>query len=368
MASIRAIDRYIRVAKRFGLRAHRGLLCFWSCGWSVWGRVELRRASDVQSCVGFLPLLPVRAVGALRDLLDRRVNCDPLLMGIVNVTPDSFFDGARYIDTDSARRRIDELIDEGASVIDIGAESTRPGSMPVAPREQIRRASDAIRYAVDRGIAVSVDTSDPSVAREAAELGASVVNDVSCLRDGDELVRVVAGSGLDLIVTHSRSPMLGGRGSNCADCAYEDLVVDVQREWRVASELAMRVGMSTDSVLFDPGLGFNKSARHSMEIIARLHEFKALGHAVVVGPSRKSFLASSVDSGPSRRLGGTIAACLACVAGGASILRVHDVLEVKQSLAVARDIASVSQTAIGIGSGIGTALGGLGSRMARRSP
>lgn len=260
-------------------------------------------------------------------------------MGVVNVTPDSFSDGGEHFEAGAARRRIDELVEEGAQVVDIGGESTRPGSAAVPAEEQLRRTRDAIRHAVGRGVVVSIDTTNPEVAEEATRLGASVINDVSCLREGDGLARVAARAGAALIIMHAREPMSRMPGfSVCADDAYGDVVEDVGREWGEAARRAMGAGLSAGDVLFDPGLGFNKNARHSSELVARLDEFEALGHAVVVGPSRKSFLAARVNSTPGRRLGGTIAACLVCAAQGASMLRVHDVLEVRQALAVARDV------------------------------
>ena len=276
---------------------------------------------------------------------------DPLIMGVVNVTPDSFSDGGEHFEKGAARGRIDELFRECAEIIDIGAESTRPGAIPVPAEVQLSRARDAIQYAVGLNMVVSVDTSDPDVAQEAALLGASVINDVSCLRNGDRLAQVAMKSNMALIITHARSPMrtisevppaapVSPASSACRDeaYAYGDVVSEVRGEWTVAAHLAKRAGMRAQDVFFDPGLGFNKSSEHSYELIARLDEFRTIGHAIVVGPSRKSFLASPVKSEPKRRVGGTIAACLACASRGASVLRVHDVLEIRQALAVERCI------------------------------
>ena len=260
-------------------------------------------------------------------------------MGIVNVTPDSFYDGGRYFDAAAACARIDELINEGASIIDIGAESTKPRSDPVAPEEQIRRALDAIQHAVNRNVTVSIDTSNPRVADLAAQLGVSVINDASCMRDGDELARVAASNDMDMILMHTRGPMTEMHGfSSGSDSDYSDVVADISKEWNVKAEAALRAGLPPSRLLFDPGLGFYKNAKQSMETVARLAEFASLGHYIVVGPSRKSFLSTSTATKPSKRLGGTIAVCLACAARGVSVLRVHDVLDVKQALSVARDV------------------------------
>lgn len=260
-------------------------------------------------------------------------------MGVINITPDSFSDGGLHFEAEAARRRIDELVQEGAQIVDIGGESTRPGAEPIAAQEQIRRTRAAVQHAVESGVLVSIDTTHPEVAREATRLGASIVNDVSCLRHGSELARVAADAGASLIIMHAREPMSQMKGfSVCAQDAYGDVVQDVRREWTIAAEKAADAGMRAEDVLFDPGLGFNKNARHSSELLARLDELAAMGHDVVVGPSRKSFLSADVKTEPTRRLGGTIAACLAGTYRGASILRVHDVVEVRQALAVARAV------------------------------
>lgn len=260
-------------------------------------------------------------------------------MGVLNVTPDSFSDGGAFLDEGLARGRIDELIDQGAAIIDVGGESTRPRFTPVPAQEQIRRTRGPIRHALDRGAWVSIDTTDPHVARAALEQGVQIVNDVSCLRAGDGLARTAAQAGAVLILMHAREPMStqsGFRGR--PDDAYGDVVEDVRREWAQAEARAEAAGMPRARILMDPGLGFNKSARHSAELVRRLPELRELGFPVVVGPSRKSFLAAEVKTEPMRRLGGTSAACIAAAARGAAVLRVHDVIEVRQALAVARAV------------------------------
>jgi dihydropteroate synthase len=268
------------------------------------------------------------------------------LMGVLNVTPDSFSDGGLYLAESSQRQRIDELIRDGADIIDIGAESTRPGAAAVSASEQIARMEGAVRYAVERGGAlVSVDTSSPEVADRMLPLGAELVNDVSCLR-ASELAAVTALHGAALVLMHSRGPMTEMKGFGAyPESGYRDVVEDVRREWRAARDRAVAAGMAPEQVFFDPGLGFNKSARHSIELLRRLAEFQSEDVPIVVGPSRKSFIASVDDAPPSERLGGTIAACLAAVERGASILRVHDVQPVRQALAVARAVAGSRESA-----------------------
>ena len=259
------------------------------------------------------------------------------LMGVLNVTPDSFFDGGRYLEPGSAIGRLDQLLAEGAEIVDIGGESSRPGSEKVPALEQIRRIEPAVRHAVRAGgVVVSVDTTLPEVADRMLALGAHVVNDVSCISD-PELARVTARHEAVLIVMHSRGPMSQMKGfSQYPEDGYRDVVEDVRAEWRAARQLAVENGMPADKVWLDPGIGFAKNARQSFEILQRLREFSSEGVPVVFGGSRKSFIASVDDAPAERRLGGTIAACLLAVERGARVLRVHDLEQVRQALAVAR--------------------------------
>ncbi|MDF2696753.1 MAG: folP [Labilithrix sp.] len=216
-------------------------------------------------------------------------------MGICNVTPDSFSDGGRYLDRDAACAHVDELIAAGADIIDIGGESTRPGSKPVAAPEQLERVLPVIRYAVERGACVSIDTTSAEVAAACLDAGAQAVNDVSLLRDED-LARVVAGSGACLVLSHARGPqeqMKGYGGWSLA--AYNDVVKDVAVEWERAAARAGELGVPRSSLVMDPGLGFSKASRHSFELLRRANELVAAierngAVPVLVGASRKSFL------------------------------------------------------------------------------
>ena len=232
-----------------------------------------------------------------------------LLMAVLNVTPDSFFDGGRFNDANAAARRIDQLIQDGADLIDIGGESTRPGAPAIPASEQIARLEPALRYALQSGVLVSVDTASPAVARHALGLGAQLINDVSCLADSD-LAKACAEYAAPLIVMHARGPAAIMTGfSQYPEDGYADVVEDVRREWQSARARAVAAGMSQRDVYFDPGLGFAKSARQSYALLARLAQFKSEG-VIVVGPSRKSFIAAVDGTPPDQRLGGSVAACL----------------------------------------------------------
>jgi dihydropteroate synthase len=265
---------------------------------------------------------------------DLRREREPLLMGVLNVTPDSFFDGGQFDDPHAAARRIDQLVEQGADLIDIGAESTRPGAAAVPPSEQIARLEPALRHALQTSVLVSVDTQSPIVARHVLGLGAHLINDVSCLADED-LARACAEHQAPLVIMHARGPAASMAGfSLYPDDGYADVVEDVRREWRSAKERAVRAGMSASDIYFDPGLGFAKNARQSFALLAGLARFRSEG-LIVVGPSRKSFIASLDGAPPDERLGGSVAAALLAAARGASIVRVHDVREVRQALRVA---------------------------------
>lgn len=259
-------------------------------------------------------------------------------MGVLNLTPDSFYAGAR-VGPGEALERVDALVREGPELLDLGAESSRPGSAPVSASDQIERLAPALERALGHAeVWVSVDTSSPRVARYALKKGAHAINDVSCLRDED-LARAVADFGATLILMHARAPMSQMKGfSDYPEDGYGDVIADVSAEWAHARDRACARGLGVDRVWFDPGLGFNKSASHSFEILRRLSEFRSLGAPIVVGPSRKSFIAAVDNAPPEGRLGGTLAACVLAVQRGADVLRVHDVQATHQALGVQRAI------------------------------
>jgi dihydropteroate synthase len=276
---------------------------------------------------------------AFQRMLDRaRAARGVALMGICNVTPDSFSDGGRYLAPEAARQRVDQLIAEGVDVVDVGGESTRPGALPVAAREQITRVIDVVRYAAQRGACVSVDTANAEVAAACLDAGASAVNDVSCMRDC-ALADVVGTAGAALILMHARgTPEQMHDFSRYPQGAYGDIVQDVCAEWESAAQRAISHGVARAAMVMDPGLGFAKNARHSAELLARLHEIVAtVGVPVAVGASRKSFL-TLVDAAatPADRLGASVAAALHAARTGAAVLRIHDVRATRQALDFAR--------------------------------
>jgi dihydropteroate synthase len=272
------------------------------------------------------------------------------LMGVCNVTPDSFSDGGLHFAPEAARVRVDELLAQGADIIDVGGESTRPRAEPVPAQVQIARVLDVVRYAAGLGACVSIDTTTPEVAAACLDAGASVVNDVSCLLDG-AIARVVAASGAALVLMHARGMQKDMPGfSRYPDDAYGDVVRDVCVEWESAAERARSAGVARDAIVMDPGFGFAKNARHSLELLARLDEVvRAVGSPVAVGASRKSFIAVVEDAAPGRparepippseRLGASVAAALHSARAGASILRVHDVRATRQAIDLERALS-----------------------------
>ncbi|HVJ94370.1 MAG TPA: dihydropteroate synthase [Labilithrix sp.] len=279
-----------------------------------------------------------RFAGVVKGAVARR---GAALMGICNVTPDSFSDGGHFLDPKAACARVDELIASGADIIDIGGESTRPGSKPVPAREQLERVLPAIRHAAARGACISIDTTSAEVAAACLDEGAHAVNDVSLLRD-EVIAKVVAGSGACLVLSHARAPQeaMSGYGGWPLG-AYDDVVLDVAREWERAAARANELGVPRDALVMDPGLGFSKASRHSFELLRRARELVAEiaknGEVFVLyGASRKSFLTlvdpPSAPSAPAARDGASIAAALHAVRAGVHILRVHDVHATRQAI------------------------------------
>lgn len=264
--------------------------------------------------------------------IDATTASQPLVMGVCNVTPDSFSDGGEHFVREAALARVDQLLAEGADVIDIGGESTRPGAEVVSPDEQLARTLEVVRYAAARA-AVSIDTADPDVAEACLAAGASIVNDVSCLRDA-RLARVAAAHRAAFVLMHSRgfqrdmtsAPLQG----------YADVVAEVAAEWQAAATRAEGEGLSRDRLVFDPGFGFAKAAEHSMALLLGLRDLRRrLDAPILIGASRKSFLKlADAAAGPRDRVGASIAAAVIAWQRGAACVRVHDVRATKQAFAL----------------------------------
>ncbi len=260
-------------------------------------------------------------------------------MGVLNVTPDSFSDGGDFQSLDQATARARQMIDEGAAIIDVGPESTRPGSLPVEPSEQIRRAVPVIRAIREQhaGIALSIDTRIAAVAEAAIEAGADLVNDVSALRDDARMIEVVAESGASLVLMHRK----GTPADMQADGGprYDDVVSEISAFLEERNEFAAAHGVDPSRILFDPGIGFGKRLEHNLEILGRLDAFVSLGRPVVVGASRKSFLGQILGvAEPKQRLAGSLSCAAMAALSGAAVLRVHDVAETVQMVRICRGI------------------------------
>ena len=255
------------------------------------------------------------------------------IMGIVNVTPDSFSDGGRFLDHQAAMDHARRLIAEGADMLDIGGESTRPGAEPVSEAEELARTVpliEAVRAESD--IAISIDTMKPAVARAAAQAGASLWNDVSALSWSPDSPATAADLGCAVVLMHMR----GEPRTMQADPHYDDVVREVGEELLRRAETAMAAGVARERIWLDPGIGFGKTMAHSLTLLRHLDRLVALGFPILYGASRKSTIARIDPSAtkPEDRLGGSLAFALAAARAGAAMVRVHDVRETRQALAV----------------------------------
>jgi dihydropteroate synthase len=263
-----------------------------------------------------------RLAGRLAPLLAKK---RPLVMGVLNVTPDSFSDGGKFQAPEAALDHARRLVSEGADIIDIGAESTRPyaGATPVTVDEELRRLEPVLPEVTALGVPVSIDTMKARVAEWAIGAGAAIVNDVWGLRRDPDMARVVAAAQVPLIAMYNRDK---------ADST--DIMADIKIALSRSLEIADRAGIARDRIVLDPGIGFGMTAEQCLTVIARLAELKAFGRPILVGASRKRFI-DKVSPAPSdRRLGGSIASHLLAVINGAAIVRVHDVAETVQALKV----------------------------------
>lgn len=259
----------------------------------------------------------------------------PFLMGVVNATPDSFSDGGRFLARDAAVAHAERLLAEGADLVDVGGESTRPGAPEVPADVEAERVVPVVRSLRERGCRapISIDTRKPEVARAALEAGADLLNDVSALAD-PAMGALAAERGAAVVLMHMR----GTPADMSARAVYEDVVAEVERELAEAMARATAAGVREDRILLDPGLGFAKTAEQSLALLAALPRLRRLGRPLVVGPSRKSFIGKVTGAPVGERLPGTLAALAACVLAGVEVIRVHDMSAARQAALVAAAI------------------------------
>ncbi|MBI3597164.1 MAG: dihydropteroate synthase [Nitrospirae bacterium] len=254
--------------------------------------------------------------------LDLSLGPRTLLMGILNVTPDSFSNGGLFLKTDEAIRRAEALAEEGADLLDIGGESSRPGADPVPAEEEIRRVVPVIERLVKRlPIPISIDTVKAEVARRALAAGARIINDISALRFDPEMAPLAAREGVPVVLMH----MKGTPKDMQVHPVYSNVVLEITEFFETRIRFAEQAGISRERIVLDPGIGFGKTIDHNLEILARMDEFQSLGRPLLIGPSRKSFIGQVLGLPVEERLEGTAAAVAIGVLNGASIIRVHDV-------------------------------------------
>jgi dihydropteroate synthase len=259
-------------------------------------------------------------------------------MGVVNVTPDSFSDGGLYLDPGAAIGHGQELVADGAAILDVGGESTRPGAAEVAVEEELRRVEPVVAGLAGLGVEISVDTSKAPVAAAAIEAGATIVNDVTALRGDSEMAGLVADRGVGVVLMH----MAGDPRTMQVNPEYDDVVAEVHDFLAERLAAAIAAGIEESRIWLDPGIGFGKTDQHNFELLRGLGRLTELGRPILVGTSRKSFIGRADGSATDDRLGGTIATSILAAAAGASVLRVHDVRELAEALTVASAVLETS--------------------------
>jgi len=257
-------------------------------------------------------------------------------MGILNITPDSFSDGGKYLSTSRAIDRAFAMVDHGADIIDIGGESTRPGSDFISKDEELQRIVPVIKEIrnQDSEILISIDTYKSDVAEIAIDLGANIVNDISGLTFDQNMSTFLSGTDIPVIIMH-----INGKPKTMqSNPIYDDLINDINSFFKKQIIFAQSNGIDRDNIILDPGIGFGKTFNHNLTIINNLKDLCNLGHPIMVGTSRKAFIGDILDTPPNERLEGTIASVVASVINGANIVRVHDVKEIKKAIMVTEKI------------------------------
>ncbi len=264
--------------------------------------------------------------------MDFKFGSRTYIMGILNVTPDSFSGDGIYQDADKAVETGERLVQEGADIIDIGGESTRPGAQSVTIEEEIKRVIPVIEKLSKKIKApISIDTAKSEVARQALDSGASIVNDITGLESDPEMVYIIREFNAKVVLMHIKGTPQTMQNSP----EYGNLIKEIKEELRRIIDKAILNGIKKENIIIDPGIGFGKTLKHNLEILNRLSEFKELGMPVLVGPSRKSFIGKITGAEPDNRVFGTAGAVAIAIENGADIVRVHDVKEIKQAVMIA---------------------------------
>jgi len=261
-----------------------------------------------------------------------------LIMGILNVTPDSFYDGGRYSRFDQAVEHAFQMVEDGADILDIGGESSRPGANPVSEEEELERVIPVIKRLVAKAkVPISIDTYKASVARVAIDSGASMVNDISALRMDKNMVDIVKRGRVPVCLMHMQ-----GRPRNMQkNPRYKDVVSEIFSFFRERIDFCEKAGIDIENTIIDPGIGFGKTVDHNLEILKNLDQFRSLGRPIMVGVSRKSYIGKVLQLKPEERLEGSLASAIWCLTKGANILRVHDVKETKRAIGMVEAIQQV---------------------------
>ena len=264
---------------------------------------------------------------------------ETLVMGIVNVTPDSFSDGGKFFSPEVAISHASKLIMQGADIIDIGGESTRPGAERVSESEELKRVIPVIeKIRTDNPtILISIDTTKASVAKHAVEAGADIINDVSGLSFDNNMIGIVESFNIPVVIMH----MKGNPQNMQLNPKYEDIVNEILDFFKMKIKMAVQSGINRSMIILDPGIGFGKTVEHNFELLSRLNEFNVLELPIMIGPSRKSFIGITLDLPPEDRVEGTAAAVSAGVMNGASIVRVHDVKSMKRVVRIIEKVRNV---------------------------
>jgi dihydropteroate synthase len=265
----------------------------------------------------------------------------PLIMGVLNVTPDSFSDGGRFLDPEAAEERAHFMAESGADILDIGGESSRPGAENVSVDEEIKRVIPVIKQIRRKlKIPISIDTVKSVVAEKAFDAGAAILNDISALRMDERMAELAAGNNVYVILMHMR----GTPGDMQDNTDYADLIGEISGFLSAAAAKAVEKGISKDKIIIDPGIGFGKSAEGNFTILKNLDKFRRLGYPLLVGASRKSFIGKALDLDVDHRLEGSIAAACYAVLNGADIIRAHDVAETRRAVSIIEKIATAERS------------------------